>query len=238
MGLNYRPRFSKITIETCKTLCGPSPIKTATIWSPRHPCSLTAFADRQRANWVFSASTSRAQRRPHQPNPGNIDGIVMGDGADCLPHSGNVWIFVQRHKSLSIEHDGARRPRIKSGRIFRRCRRHVWRDEMEKETTRTAIPLLGQLAHVHLESNPLQLGRNYQLDCRLLLPIRHWWTRSWSWNSSLRFVSSSCQQKLHLINDLSILSHLGLIWAVIYLDWGPWASWAGKKKINPPKPKL
>ncbi len=53
------------------------------------------------------------------------------------------------------------------------------------------------------------------LYCRLLLPIRHWWTRSWSWNSSLRFVSSSCQQKLHLINDLSILSHLGLIWAVM-----------------------
>jgi hypothetical protein len=40
-------------------------------------------------------------------------------------------------------------------------------DEMAKETTRTAIPLLGQLAHVHLESNP-QLGRHYQLDCRLL----------------------------------------------------------------------
>ena len=43
---------------------------------------------------------------------------------------------------------------------------------MTEETTRTAIPLLGQLAHVHLESNPLHLGRNYQLDCRLLLPIR------------------------------------------------------------------
>ena len=90
---------------------------------------------------------------------------------------------------------------------------------MAKETTRTVILLLGQLAHVHLESNPLQLGRHYQLDCRLLLPIRHWWTRSWSWNSSLRFVSSSCQLKFHLIlKDLSLLSHLGLIWAVTLLS--------------------
>ena len=63
------------------------------------------------------------------------------------------------------------------------------------------------------------LGRHYQLDCRLLLPIRHWWTRSWSWNSSLRFVSSSCQLTSHLIlKDLSLLSHLGLIWAVMLLS--------------------
>ena len=118
-----------------------------------------------------------------------------------------------------VRHGGARRPRIKSGRIFRRCQRHVWRDEMAEETTKTAIPLLSQLAHVHLESNPLQLGRHYQLYCRLLLPIRHWWTRSWSWNSSLRFVSSSCQLKFHLIlKDLSLLSHLGLIWAVTLLS--------------------
>ncbi len=90
---------------------------------------------------------------------------------------------------------------------------------MAKETTRIAIPLFGQLAHVLLESNPLQLGRHYQLYCRLLLPIRHWWTRSWSWNSSLRFVSSSCQLKFHLIlKDLSLLSHLCLIWAVMLLS--------------------
>ena len=90
---------------------------------------------------------------------------------------------------------------------------------MAKETTRIAIPLLGQLTHVHLESNPLQLGRHYQLDCRLLLPIRHWWTRSWSWNSSLRFVSSSCQLKFPLIlKNLSLLFHLGVIWAVMLLS--------------------
>jgi hypothetical protein len=50
-------------------------------------------------------------------------------------------------------------------------------------------------------------------------PIRHWWTRSWSWNSFLRFVSSSCQLKFHLIlKDLSLLSHFGLIWAVMLLS--------------------
>jgi hypothetical protein len=53
--------------------------------------------------------------------------------------------------------------------FFRRRRR----DEMAEETTRAAIPLLGQLTHVHLESNSLQLGCHYQLDCRLFLPIRH-----------------------------------------------------------------
>jgi hypothetical protein len=46
-------------------------------------------------------------------------------------------------------------------------------DETAQEIARTAIPLLGQLALVHLESNPLQFGRHYQLDCRRLLPVRH-----------------------------------------------------------------
>ena len=49
--------------------------------------------------------------------------------------------------------------------------------------------------------------------------IRHWW--AWSWNSSgsLRFVSSSCQLRFPLIlKKLSLLSHLGLIWAVMLLS--------------------
>jgi hypothetical protein len=85
-----------------------------------------------------------------------------------------VRVFDQQHESARLQHGGAQRPGIESGRHLRRSRDmfdEMKSDEMAEEIAWTAVPLLGQLAHVHLESNLLQFGRHYQLDCRLLLPV-------------------------------------------------------------------
>jgi hypothetical protein len=108
------------------------------------------------------------------------------DGADCLTHSVNVcmWVFYQRKKSAHLQHGG--RPGIENGRLFFKESTCLTKWNVE-EIARTAVSLLGQLEHVHLELNPLQFGRHYQLGCRLLLPDWHWWTGSWSisiWNCS------------------------------------------------------
>jgi hypothetical protein len=59
-----------------------------------------------------------------------------------------------------------------------KCRRNCGNSRFSFGSARTCI---------HLESNPLQFGRHYQLGCRLLLPDWHWRTGSWSisiWNCS------------------------------------------------------